>query len=1406
MNLPPNSGLLPPKTPPLDISFDSMSSPEQNLDKIMQKTIQYTEKQQPSQTIFNISKNISLSTVNDYEPESESISECDLDLHPEDPNLNESNKGIEPLMERSCFLSRIWFFNYFIYLFDLSFNVIRKKKMISFKDLQFLTEEQKIEKDLHRFLEQFNKTVEENNGNITEWQFMWILFSIFKKRLFLAWLFWTMNTCICFVFALFIDKLLEIHEENWYDRKIYYWAIALSVGFFLQYMTGSRGWYLVCEFNTKFRLLMINSLYLKIMKLNNFSIQKANIGKIINIIANDMNTVEFKFVYLIFLLTTPLTLVLSLFLMWRKLGPLCLIAIPILGIIYYIQRWLSSTNVKNIREKNVYSDQRMKFCNELIEGIKLLKFYAWETTVKRFIDDIRDREINALKKYSQYVYADRSLSVNSSFITCLILFYVYNNINTTNYLGPSLVFSIYQLMEYIRTYQISYVGFGLSFFFEFRVILRRIIDILNLKETHQIDYLQDLDPVKETKSVLKINDFTAYWDTAANSKPVLKNISMNIENRKTYAIIGKIGSGKSSLIYSILREIPKATGSIQFRGSLAYVEQEPFIVHGTVRSNILFFKDFNEQLYRKVLRVSCLEKDLVEFPNKDLTEIGERGVNLSGGQKARISLARALYSQADIYLLDDPLSALDAKVGRRVFELAIKKFLKKKTVILVTHQIQFLSDVDHIFLLDEGTLKKEGNFMSFKQDLDHYFENKPSSETESPIEEEKKNEDMLVFERNPPKKLKKLYENQEDAEAQVSLMTYFQFVKYSNSLWLGLACILLFILFEGSKYCTSFLYSFFGHDDNQPEITDNDVFIAIFVLVFVQLTISFLKYFCFVKLVLTSNKNIHKKMTEGVVRAPSIFFDTHHSGSILNRFSNDIGLMDGLLILTMIDFFDLSLTFITGIIISGSINLWFFIPGGIILVLLYKVFVLAKPVILDLKKLDLQNKSPIFGFFSSTLTGLSSINVYKKNQNFIQLYSQLIENSARCNNNFWEVSRGFGFAVENLSKLTSIIGLFITLHLNSDYTGLLGQQIIYLLLISETLQWGLRQAINADSVMSSTLRALKFTELFPEDLLYKPKDRELVNTNQWIQSVRHENEEVHILTAPQQTLPTGIALNELKGQWPSRGEIEFCKVSLRYREDLDLTLHDLTFKILPGEKIGVVGRTGAGKSSIIQALFRMVDICQGKIMIDGVNVKEIGLHTLRGNMSIIPQNPFVFMGSVRRNIDPMGLNSDDEIRNALENVELKEHIEGLAKGIDADMSYAKSVFSVGQKQLLCLARTILKKNKILVLDEATANVDLNTDILIQKKIKELFKSCTILTVAHRLLTIADYDRVMVLERGRLVEFDEPFLLLTSEEKKFEISKKGYFADMVRSMGLETSKKLLETTRNYYYSKRNVNKN
>lgn len=1331
---------------------------------------------------------------------SDSSSELDVEIEKEEIFEEDVSKlGVLPYSETSFFLLKPFFAHYFLFLWRLSKKVIQKGHILRLNHLQFLSKEQRIEEDLKRFLEAFDRELKKNNGEMSEWSFAKMLFRLFKLQLLLAVFFWTFHICVCFIFSLFIERILVSKEENGDNYSHLIWAMALTIGFVLQYSSGAWGWYTNLEFCTKFRLMLINSLYLKIMRLNNFSVQKANIGKIINIIANDMNMIEFKFVFLIFLVTSPFTLILSIYLLWRKLGPMCLIAIGVIGLIYFIQKSLSSFNVKNIKQKNSFSDQRMKLCNELVQGIRLLKIYAWEMTMKKFIDEIRHNEIQALKKYSYYIYADRALSVNSSYITSLILFFVFYYASDTDnqILTPSLVFAVYQLMEYIRTYQVGYVGYGLSFFFEFKVVLRRVIDILTLKEPNQIcTYdLQKEGNTLESNLVLEVENLTAFWDLDQSSKPVLKNINMKIEKGKIYAIIGKVGSGKSSFFNCLLKEIPKMSGSLNFNCSLAYVEQDPFIMHGTVRSNILFFKEFNEKLYKKVLKVCCLEEDLLEFPNKDLSEIGERGLNLSGGQKARLCLARALYSEADLYLLDDPLSALDTKVGKSIFEKGIKKFLKNKTVILSTHQIQFLRDVDYIYSLEDGEIKKQGCFSEFKNEFLNYFEHKKEEMFEEGILKKtlKKptNEVFPLVNKNTIK----LYANQEDEEAQVGISTYYNYFRYSKSTLLVILCLSLFILFEGSKYSLSRLYTYFDEKERE-DLSYEQIFIGAIIILIIQIFIAFGKYFCFVKIVLKSNGNIHNKMTECIVRAPTLFFDTHNSGSILNRFSNDIALMDSLLILTIIDFFDLSLYFIAGIIIAGSLNLWFFIPGVVSLFILGKILTIAKPVILGLKKIDLQNKSPIFGFFSSTLGGLSTINVYKRNSNFIELYSKLIENAARANNNFWEVSRGFGFAIESISKITSVIGLFITLDLSHENSGVIGQQLIYLIIISESLQWGLRQAINADSVMNSSLRALKFTELPSEDLLFKTTDKYLLDVQPAILTTKTENERTFILHPLENQFK-----NDENNKWPNQGKIIFQNVFLKYRLDLDNTLNDLSFEIQPGEKIGVVGRTGAGKSSIIQALFRMVEINKGKIEIDSANIHDIGLHTLRENLTIIPQNSFLFTGSIKRNIDPMGKSTDNEILEAIKKVELKEHIDKLESGINSDMSYAKSVFSAGQMQLLCLARAILRKNKILVLDEATANVDFATDVIIQKIIKEKFASCTIITIAHRLLTIADYDKVLVMDKGHVVEFEKPFLLLTDENHKEKITKNGYFAEMVKSMGSDTSIKILEIARTSYENKK-----
>lgn len=1321
--------------------------------------------------------------------------------------------GVLPFANNTFIFFRAFFIHYFKFLIYLYRTAIQNKRMIELRDLQFLTKEQKFSNEVEIFCIKFEELKKKKDGKITEWETGKIFLIMFSKTLLLSTFFWVFHISVCFLFSLIIEKILDSvsnHEEMYIT---YLWALTLSFGFFLQYSTGAWALYIMLEFQTKFRLMLINLLYLKVMKLNSYFVQKANIGKIINIIANDMNIIEFKIAHLVQIVVCPITSILSIYLLWRHLGPICLLIIPILIVIYFIQKTFNSMNLKNVRQKNVQSDKRVKLCDELIEGIRLLKIYAWEMTIKRLIDNIREKEIEFIKKYSYFVYADRAISVNSSYITSLVLFYVFYAVNDYSnvILTPSIVFSIYQLVEYVRTFQVNYVSYGISFYFDFKVILKRINDILTLEEPQKESIIEQEEKIEENLC-LKAENLSLYWDSDPSCKPILHNINMKIEKGKTYGIIGKVGCGKSSFFYSILKELPKTTGSLNFTNNIAYVEQVPYIMEGTIRSNITFFKGYNEKLYLQTLHACCLQEDIKTFPDYDLTEIGERGVNLSGGQKARICLARALYSEADLYLLDDPISALDTNVGKEIFERVIQGFLKDKTVILATHQIQFMKDVDYIYLFDSNKIMKEGTFPEFKEELSSYFENKDDGDEKDEIIEEEKREEIKeeikeekeeegdndklhtsfdsMLKSKKILKKKKQNPQHEDPDSNVNFKTYFQFFKSSKAPVLVGFCIFLFALFEGSKYTLTFLYSNF----NKSTIFSYDeIFLGSFILICAQLVIAFLKYFCFVKIVMRSNMNIHSSMTEALVRAPCLFFDTHNSGAILNRFSNDIGLMDSLLIMTLVDFFDLGLYFFAAIIISGTINYWFFIPGAIAMFFLVKGVQIAKPVILGLKKLDLQNKSPIFSHFSSTLSGLSTINVYKKNENFIKEYSILLENAARSNYNFWEASRGFGFCIESISKLLSIIGLFTTLSLSIDSSGALGQQIIYLILISESLQWGLRQGINADSVMNSTMRALKYTEIKSEDLLKKPSDQETINKAY----LAYENE-----TAPSSRSSDGndrvlLINNDAKKQWPDKGMVNFQRVFFKYREDLECTLKDLSFKIYPGDKVGVVGRTGAGKSSLIQALFRLAEISDGIIEIDGVDTKEIGLHLLRENISIIPQISFLFTGSIKKNIDPLNIYSDKEIEQALCQVELKEHIEELEKGIHTDINNCKNLFSVGQMQLLCLARVILKKNKILVLDEATANIDYKTDNIIQKIIKEVFRDCTIITIAHRLLTIADSNKVLVMDKGCVVEFNHPFLLLTDGLHPKEITKNGYFAQMVKSMGSETSNKILEITQKTY---------
>ena len=576
----------------------------------------------------------------------------------------------------------------------------------------------------------------------------------------------------------------------------------------------------------------------------------------------------------------------------------------------------------------------------------------------------------------------------------------------------SVVMSFYQILEYMRRYQILAVGGGLSGFYEGKVLFRRIIDVLTI-QNEKVSNQENVEtsPLEENIKV-KMSDFSAYWSVDSDT-PVLKNISLCFESKKIYSIIGKVGSGKSTFLYSILGEMPKSTGLIQNSKSIAYVEQDPFIMAGTLRNNIIFYRDFNEDLYRQVIQASCLEPDIEALPKGDLTELGDNGLNISGGQKARISLARALYSQAELYLLDDPFSALDALVGLKVFDKAIKSFLKEKCVVLVTHQLQYLKDTDYIFCFESGVITKKGtsdNILNVISDLEEKEDEEVKNvESNNKLSKKKENPQNLLIP-SPPK-----------IEYHANFSTYWKYFGIGSSLKLSFICILLFLICEIIRFEINSMLSCFGTEEYEIQT----IFLTLWILVIGQIATFVLKYYVFCKLVHKSNLKIHKKMIKSVVRSPMTFFDQNTTGVILNRFSNDLGLLDSVLISSLIEFFEIVFSFLCALFVLSYLENSFAVCFSAICLLIYGFIHISKPVLLRILNVDLENKSLLFAIFSTTVRGLSTINVYGQNKNFFNEFSVVVTNAARSNYLYWEITRGLVFVLDLLTKLGLIFGFYL---------------------------------------------------------------------------------------------------------------------------------------------------------------------------------------------------------------------------------------------------------------------------------------------------------------------------------------------------------------------------------------------
>jgi len=1191
----------------------------------------------------------------------------------------------------------------------------------------------------------------------------------------------------------FIYKIIKaLVNPDIPNYMAYVWAGILAGTFIIAFITEHHA------FHQKFLVPMYlkgalsSILYKKIGKLSVYSLNKISTGKLINIVTNDMNMFEIIGEYFADVIVGFLGLIASTALLWHFFNVTVLVGIGYMVLTFPIQAIITNLSMKPRIALSKATDERVKVTSEVIDGIRLIKMYTWELVFRDKIKKLRETEVKYLRQVRNYDSLARAISFSAQVVAPFLIFLTYNL--TGNALETATVFPAYFLLGFVRIFSVFLFTLGLTFITNARLLIDRINEVLNYPEIEAHTF----PAPKDSTNGIEFDHFSAYWSkeedrniskitpvdeevpSSSKIRPTISNITMNIKKGSLNAVVGRVGSGKSSFLLTLTGEMPKTVGDLRYKGSIAYVEQEPTIFAGTIRESILFGRPYRPDFYQRVVKDCNLESDLKLFKNGDLSQVGEKGVNLSGGQRARLALARAVYADADIYLLDDPLSAVDAKVAKSIYNDAISTLLKDKTVILATHQVHFVKNLENILVMDSGCIVASGSYEDIRKtykDVDKVFP--PTEENQEELPAEVKTQlpatttGAIISSTNQDAKKKQeiateqeagVADNDDSSSGVISANTYFTYFKSMGNIWLWLLLLAVWL----SNLLANIGFGRMLAAWASGELPRNTCLAVIGSLTGYIIIAYYVQYLIIYGMTIRASNQYHDRMLENIVRSPALFFDKNPVGRILNRFANDLGAMDIFLAMTVLDCIDVfglvsSLLIALAVLFPWTLLVSFFLICCMAL-LVYSFL----PAIRLTKIYELMSRSPFSSEFSSTLSGIIIIRSYKQIGFVTNRFFEYLNNNVKGSIMVNTVSRAFGFYVDLIYNLCSIGNIFIVISLGADIPPLAAFGLVLLLNILSALQYGMKQTMQTHLLMASPARIQSYFKNKPEAAIALPKDQEVKKSN-----------------------------------WPNQAEIDFNHIYMKYRPDADHVLRDLTLNVKPGQKIGCVGRTGAGKSTIIQVLFRMVEVDRTQnpntsLKIDGVDTIDLGLHLVRDSISIIPQTPFIFADTIRNNLDPLNHHTDERLWEVLADVNLKENVERLENKLYTDMTNAASVFSVGQKQLICLARALLKNSNILVLDEATANVDKQTDDFIQQKIMERFGHATIFTIAHRLSTIANYDRVLVLDKGRRMEFDEPYRLLVSEIGDNKITNEhGHFASMVLNTGPIASLDILKMAKEKY---------
>ncbi|GAA0158217.1 ATP-binding cassette [Lithospermum erythrorhizon] len=1149
-----------------------------------------------------------------------------------------------------------------------------------------------------------------------------------------------------------IDTLVQfLNGQEQYENEGYVLVVAFCGAKLVECLSQRYWFFKVQQAGFRARAALVSRIYNKGLTLSSQSRHGHTSGEIINFMSVDAERIGDFSWYMHDPWMVIIQVALALAILYKNLGIAAIAAFisTVLVMLANIPlgRWEGKFQDKLMKSK----DARMKATSEVLRNMRILKLQAWEMKFLSKILELRNIEAGWLKKYvytsagSTLVFWSAPTFVSVSTFGCCMLMGI--PLESGKVLSALATFRILQEPIYSLPDTISMIV-------QTKVSLDRISSFLSLDDLPS-DVIEKL-PKGNSNLAIEIVEGNFSWD-ASSLNPTLKGVNLKVLPGTRVAICGTVGSGKSSLLSCIFGEVPKLSGKVKLCGKMAYVAQSPWIQSGTIEDNILFGEQMIRDKYDRVLEACSLKKDLEILSFGDKTIIGERGINLSGGQKQRIQIARALYQDADIYIFDDPFSAVDAHTGSHIFNECILGLLNSKTVVYVTHQVEFLPSADLILVMKDGRVSQAGKYNEILKSGTDFMELVGAhNEALSTINSAERgataagdDSSDVASSKNDDTKLEKataqtansddmgiegqLVQEEEREKGSVGISVYWKYITeaYGGALvpFILLSQILFQILQIGSNYWMAWATPV--SEGVEPPVGSS-------TLIIVYVTLAIGSAFCILSRALflatagyKTATSLFNKMHRCIFRAPMSFFDATPSGRILNRASTDQSAVD-LSIPFQVGSFAFSIIQLLGIIAVMSQVAWqvfiVFIPVIAVCVWLQQYYINSAR---ELSRLVGVCKAPIIQHFAETISGSSTIRSFDQGSRFQDTSMKLIDSYSRPKFHTASAMEWLCIRMDMLSLITFTFSLvfLVSIPKGTISPSVAGLAVTYGLNLNTLQAWCVWNLCILENKIISVERILQYTSI--------PSEPPLV-----------------------------IESNRPQGHWPSNGEVDIHDLQVRYAPHMPLVLRGLTCTFFGGKKTGIVGRTGSGKSTLIQTLFRLVEPAGGNISIDGINISSIGLHDLRLRLSIIPQDPTMFEGTVRSNLDPLEEYTDEQIWEALDKCQLGDEVRKKEGKLDSPVTENGDNWSVGQRQLVCLGRVLLKRSKILVLDEATASVDTATDNLIQNTLRQHFHHSTVITIAHRITSVLDSDMVLLLDQGLIAEYESPQKLLKNKFSLF----------------------------------------